>query len=240
LVVVLGALWWTMGRGDGAPVVLVPAGSFTMGDDEESPKHDVYVDRFELDRNEVTIAQYSKFLTQSRSAQAPEGWEGVDPVKDGSLPVVGVDWNDAAAYCAWAGKRLPTEAEWEKAARGTDGRLYPWGDSPPTPERANYASRAADAYHGGLAGVGTHPTGRSLEGADDLAGNATEWVADWYGDAFSTSDVRNPKGPASGPGKVIRGGGFRDPAERVTATKRFYVSADARRDDIGFRCARDR
>jgi formylglycine-generating enzyme required for sulfatase activity len=224
---------------DGASAVLVPAGAFTMGDDENSPRREIHLDAYYIDRHEITTSRYAKFLEATGSVRPPEGWETVNLAKDGELPVIGVDWNDAAAYCKWAGRRLPTEAEWEKAARGTDARTYPWGEAPPAAELATFRRSAPDAYRGGLTPVGAHPGGRSPYGADDLAGNAAEWVADWYSESFPRSDVRNPQGPASGPGRVIRGGGWQDPPERVSATKRFHANAQTRSEDTGFRCARD-
>ncbi|MEO8037779.1 MAG: SUMF1/EgtB/PvdO family nonheme iron enzyme [Betaproteobacteria bacterium] len=224
---------------DGAPAVLIPAGSFVMGDDEESPRRELFLDSFHIDRFEVTTARFARFLAATGSVRPPDGWEELDLARGGELPVVGVDWNDAAAYCKWVGRRLPTDAEWEKAARGTDGRRYPWGNDPPTPERANFQNSSPDAYDGGLSKVGSHPAGRSPFGVEDLAGNVGEWVADWYSERFPTADVRNPQGPDSGTTRVIRGGGRYEPAERLMATKRYSGSPDLRADDIGFRCARD-
>ncbi len=224
---------------DGAPAVLVPGGTFVMGDDEESPKREVLVDAFYMDRFEVTTARYARFLAATGSQAVPEGWEASTPSVGGELPVIGVDWNEADAYCRWAGKRLPTEAEWEKAARGTDGRRYPWGDLSPTLEHANHHNMSPTAYDGGLAAVGTHRAGDSPYGLSDLAGNASEWVADWYSESFAAGDVRNPTGPDSGERKVIRGGGRFDPGDRISAVKRYYASPDQRNEDVGFRCARD-
>jgi len=224
---------------DGAPAILVPAGTFTMGDDEESPRREIYLEAFYIDRFEVTTGRYAKFLEATGSVSLPDGWEALDLDRGDELPVVGVDWNDAAAYCTWAGRRLPSESEWEKAARGTDARRYPWGDDPPDLDRANYENFSPEAYDGGLTEVGTHPAGRSPFGVHDLAGNASEWVADWYSESFPAGDVRNPKGPETGSSRVIRGGGRFDPAERLVATKRYRGTPDVRAEDIGFRCARD-
>jgi formylglycine-generating enzyme required for sulfatase activity len=224
---------------DGAPAMLVPAGNFAMGDDEEAPLREIYTDPFYIDKYEVTTKRYAKFLQATGSVRPPDYWEDARIDSSSELPVVGVDWHDAEAYCRWAGKRLPTEAEWEKAARGTDGRLYPWGNDEPTPARANFAKSAPRPYKGGLAAVGSHAPGKSPYDVQDIAGNASEWVADWYAEAFTRGDVRNPKGPESGTGKVIRGGGWQDPAQRLKSTKRFYASPSNRADDIGFRCAQD-
>lgn len=223
--------------GDGAPAVLIPAGTFIMGDDENSPKRQIFVDAFYMDRYEVTVARYAKFLEATGSTNPPDKWDTVDLRRNGELPVIGVDWRDAEAYCTWSKKRLPTEAEWEKAARGVDERLYPWGHSTPQFDEANFRNMSPEAYAGGLTAVGTHHAGSSAFGVEDLAGNAAEWVADWYTETFPTNDVRNPKGPGSGEGKVIRGGGRFDPPERVTATIRFHASVDTRHEDVGFRCA---
>ena len=117
-----------------------------MGDDEESPRRQVYTDAFYMDKHEVTTAQYARFLEATGSVGEPEGWEDVKLDEAGELPVVGVDWNDADAYCRWAGRRLPTETEWEKAARGTDDRLYPWGDDPPDSARVHFGRTAPGGY----------------------------------------------------------------------------------------------
>jgi formylglycine-generating enzyme required for sulfatase activity len=224
---------------DGAPARLVPAGTFTMGDDEESPRREIYLDAFYIDRYEVTTGRYAKFLAATGSSRPPDGWDSLDLDRGDALPVVGVDWNDATAYCKWAGRRLPTESEWEKAARGTDARRYPWGDASPTLDHANHQNASPEAYDGGLAKVGTHAAGVSPYGVYDLAGNVSEWVSDWYSDSFPAGDVRNPKGPETGTDRVIRGGGRFDPAERLVATKRYHGTPDLRGEDIGFRCAQD-
>jgi formylglycine-generating enzyme required for sulfatase activity len=244
LVIAAAGLYWS-GRGpadevagkDGAPALRVPEGVFVMGDDENAPRREVYTDAFYMDKFEVTTARYARFMKATGSARPPEGWDEIDPERAAQLPVTGVGWHDANAYCRWAGKRLPTEAEWEKAARGNDGRLYPWGDETPSPGRANFANTSPKAYDGGLAAVGAHPAGRSPFGVHDMAGNAAEWVADWYAEGFRRGDTRNPQGPPAGQSKVVRGGGRFDPGPRIAVTRRYHASPDQRLEDIGFRCA---
>ncbi len=223
---------------DGAPAMLVPAGPFVMGDDEHSPLREVHLDAFYIDKFEVTLARYAAFLKATGGVQPPDGWPR-DAATHAELPVVGVAWDDAEAYCRWAGKRLPTESEWEKAARGSDQRRYPWGNDEPTAAHAAAMKSADNAYAGGLALVGSHPAGASGSGVHDLAGNASEWVADWFAEGFARGSVRNPKGPASGTDRVIRGGGWPDAGERLASARRWHAAPDTRASDIGFRCARD-
>jgi formylglycine-generating enzyme required for sulfatase activity len=224
---------------DGAAALLVPAGTFAMGDDENSPRHDVSLDSYYMDTNEVTTSRYAKFLEATGQTSRPEYWRELNLASRGDRPVIGVNWHEANAYCRWAGKRLPTEAEWEKAARGTDGRTYPWGNQEPSTRLANFGKPQTNAYRDGLAPVGSHEAGRSPYGINDLAGNVSEWVADWYVEDLPADVAWNPTGPASGKGKVIRGGGWDDPPTRVLSAKRFYASPGNRADDIGFRCAQD-
>jgi formylglycine-generating enzyme required for sulfatase activity len=225
---------------DGAPAVLVSAGKFTMGNGEDAPLREIYVDSFYMDKYEVTTSRYAEFLRASGWVKPPDYWDEVNLANSGNLPVVGVDWQDADAYCQWAGKRLPTEAEWEKAARGTDLRYYPWGNEEPTSLRANFGRSATGPYNsGGLAAVAGHGAGKSPYNVEGLAGNASEWVADWFEEGSAAGDVRIPKGPAIGTVKVIRGGGWSDPADRIKSTKRYYASPGNRTSDVGFRCARD-
>jgi len=224
---------------DGAPGVLVPAGKFTMGDNENSPQREIYVDSFYVDQYEVTITRFAKFLKATSATETPLDWESANVRTNGELPVIGVDWYEASAYCKFVGRRLPSEAEWEKAARGTDSRKFPWGDESANPGRANYENSSPKAYEGGLTSVGHFPLGQSPYGVDDLAGNAAEWVADWYSESFARGDVRNPKGPETGTGKVMRGGGRFDPGDRINAMKRYFASRENRDEQIGFRCARD-
>jgi formylglycine-generating enzyme required for sulfatase activity len=244
LIPVAAVSYWLVQRGavatkDGAPVVRIEGGVFTMGDDEFFPMRDVYVGPFYIDGVEVTTARYAKFLAANGSLAAPDEWDSVDLDKHGEMPVVGVSWNDAQAYCQWVGRRLPTEAEWERAARDSDQRKYPWGNEEPGAARAVFARKAQTAYGGGLEPVGTLDAGRSREGVYDLEGNASEWVSDWFTETFNVNDVRNPKGPPSGEKKVIRGSGWHEPVDRIGGSRRYQASPDNRTDDVGFRCAMD-
>ena len=233
---------WLMHRSavttqDGAPLARIEGGAFTFGDDEQSPQRQVHVSPFLIDQYEITTARYAKFLEATGSVAPPDEWDMLDLSQQGELPVIGVSWRDADAYCRWAGRRLPTEAEWERAARSTDARLYPWGNDDPTPERAAHRRDAEYAYQGGVTPVGSHPAGASQEGVQDLVGNVSEWVGDRYSESFAIDDVRDPKGPAEGDGRVIRGTGWHEPIE--PATRRYRADEHARADDLGFRCAMD-
>jgi formylglycine-generating enzyme required for sulfatase activity len=225
---------------DGAPAVLITAGSFIMGDDENSPRRELFLDAFYLDKFEVTLSRYAEFLKATGNVKLPEDWPQGKIAAIGDRPVVGVDWHDAGNYCRWAGKRLPTEAEWEKAARGSDGRKYPWGNDEPAGDQARFAMPYQNpVYQDGVAPVGKYPKGMSPFGVYDLAGNVAEWVNDWYSESFSSAETRNPKGPETGTAKVLRGGGWYDAAVRITTTKRMYASPAHRDDATGFRCAAD-
>jgi serine/threonine-protein kinase len=234
--------------------VYVPLGEFIMGSDEgesdEQPVHTVYLDAFHIDRTEVTNAQYQKCV-EAGACQVPISCEGGEPtygdVSKADHAVICVNWNDARAYCAWAGKRLPTEAEWEKVARGTDGRTYPWGNTSDG-SRLNFCDRNcqfdwkdsnADDDYAQTAPVGSYPQGASPYGALDMAGNVWEWVADWYDSGYySQSPARNPPGPDSGEYRVLRGGSWLNGAADVRSAARFWFVPAARYLDVGFRCAR--
>jgi formylglycine-generating enzyme required for sulfatase activity len=206
---------------DGAPMVLVPAGEFTMGarDDGqeatsgERPAHQVYLDAFYIDQYEVTTSRYANFF-QETTRDPPGYWSKSVLKQHANKPVEGVTWEDAKAYCEWAGKRLSTEAEWEKAARGPDQRMYPWGDEPPDKKVANFANCCNFQDYGVLTEVGSFDGGTSPDGAYDMAGNVWEWVADWYDDSLyqqrakGKTPVRNPRGPEKGTFKVFRGGSW--------------------------------
>ncbi len=233
---------------DGAPMVLVPVGEFIMGsregdkdaDTDERPAHSVYLDAFSIDQYEVTTSHFATFLENSKRS-APQGWSKQVPLEHGEKPVVGVDWNDATAYCAWAGKRLPTEAEWEKAARGTDQRRFPWGDKTPNERRANFWHCCDFKDYEALDDVGSFDAGKSPYGVYDMAGNAWEWVADWYDENYyGNSPTRNPKGPSSGEYRVIRGGSwYLDSPVALRSANRSWNTPTNRYATIGFRCTQD-
>lgn len=241
---------------DGMTLFYVPAGEFTMGSDKgdsnEKPVHSVYLDAFWIDQTEVTSAMYSKCVrdtacnppSQSKSATR-QSYYGNPDFND--YPVVYVSWDDANAYCAWATRRLPTEAEWEKAARGTDSRNYPWGNSAPTSKLLNY-----NKYIGDTTKTGSYPDGASLYGAFDMAGNVSEWVADLYRELYYASSPRsNPPGPNQGSARVVRGGSFADfrcstykgqiycgpKLTLVYSWARQWDSATVSNERYGFRCA---
>jgi len=227
---------------DTASMGLIPAGPFTMGKEganpDEQPTHRVSLAAFYIDKYEVTVAGYAKFL-KSEGADPPFLWQEARQDKNQDKPVLGVDWYDAAAYCRWAKKRLPTEAEWEKAARGTDGRIYPWGNDPPTNIHANFGHEAATGY-AAVAKVGSFEKGQSPYGIYELAGNVWEWVADRYDEHYyQHSPERNPRGPTTGPLRVVRGGAWNSSPSIITAANRNSNVPSARRSDVGFRCAKD-
>jgi formylglycine-generating enzyme required for sulfatase activity len=220
-----------------ALMVLIPAGTFTMGggdEDDERPRHRVFVSAFHIDRDEVTRKSYQTCVAAGACAK-PDG------AGDDDVPVTGVSWRDAAAYCAFVGKRLPTEAEWEKAARGSDGRIYPWGNEPDCAQ-ANFGNFEGEGRcpqnPGRPVKVGSYP-GVSPWGVRDLAGNVWEWVADRY-DAryYHRSPARDPKGPTQGDRRVVRGGACCSMFGLPRAGNRLAFPEDYRDIDIGFRCAR--
>ena len=226
---------------DGAPMVLVPAGEFTMGseqgDDDEQPIHRVGLDSFYLDTFEVTNGRFAKFVAAIQS-EPPWGFADQEtPVVQADRPVRWVNWLEATGYCLWAGKRLPTEAEWEKAARGTDGRTYPWGHDPPTAAHAVFGlTEGAET----VSSIGNRHPGSSPYGVHDLAGNLYEWVTDWYDETFyRRQPARNPHGPVEGTTKVQRGGSYINGPYRLRSA--FRTKGDPTEHDphVGFRCAQD-
>ncbi|NPV87100.1 MAG: SUMF1/EgtB/PvdO family nonheme iron enzyme [Anaerolineae bacterium] len=230
---------------DGMELVYVPAGEFAMGSEEgesdERPVHRVYLDAYWIDRTEVTNAMYAKCVQdgacdepKSRGSATRSDYYGNSRYAD--YPVINVDWFMADAYCRWAGRRLPSEAEWEKAARGTDGREYPWGDGAPSCDLANYD--AGNYCVGDTSAVGSYPEGASPYGALDMAGNVWEWVADWYdADYYGRSPRENPPGASSGGYRVVRGGSWNHNDDYVRAACRFRLGPSVTISNDGFRCA---
>jgi formylglycine-generating enzyme required for sulfatase activity len=215
----------------------------------EQPQHEVYLDAFWIDRTEVTNAQYAVFLNeQGYQREMGDSWldlgddlclvervDGEYRPKDeyADHPVVTVTWYGAQAYCAWAGKRLPSEAEWEKAARGNDRRLYPWGNS-----ALDCSKAQSSKCLGRTVAVGIKTAGASPYGVLDMAGNAWEWVADWYDEGYyASSPESNPVGPDNAPCKSLRGGSWDDSWSHARAANREELFPDATYDDLGFRCA---
>ena len=222
-----------------APMISIPAGEFLMGNDaggdDEKPAHRLFVDSFEIDQFEVTNEQFQAFVDETAYVTGAEltgegqTWRDYAQGKP-KHPVVAVSWNDAAAYCEWQGKRLPTEAEWEKAARGTEGNIYPWGNEW-APDKAN----AEESGYRGTLTVGSLPDGASPYGVMDMAGNVAEWTSDWYdrypGSTFASAYFGKKY-------RVIRGGGWFTEAELVRTTERSASTEDLSNDDVGFRCVR--
>jgi formylglycine-generating enzyme required for sulfatase activity len=231
-------------QGDDAPMAMVPAGEFWMGVDgmigleDERPRHKVFLDAYQMDLYEVTVARYARFLAAT-NREPPSYWETVKLAEHGDRPVIGVDWADAEAYCRWAGKRLPTEAEWEKAARGTDERQYPWGNQKPAPDLANYALGARFSYSQVLMPVGKYGKAASPYGLFDMGGNVWEWTQDWYDGAYyGKSPEKNPAGTEQGQFKVLRGGSWSDMAKYMLTYGRFKLLPATRNSYTGFRCAK--
>jgi formylglycine-generating enzyme required for sulfatase activity len=198
--------------------------------------HRVSLNAYYMDKYEVTVGQYAKFLEATRRGAPPE-WKILNQPSHQKHPVVMIDWSDANRYCHWAEKRLPTEAEWEKAARGTDGRMYPWGNDLPVPLRANYGKKKWD-NHAALVSVGTMEDGKSPYGIYDMAGNVWEWVSDWYDyNYYKTSPSKNPTGPSMGGTKVIRGGSWYSNPRAIRSANRSLITPTDQGLN-GFRCAK--
>jgi len=249
-------------------MVQIPAGEFWMGrthmwliDElgmhlrarlDDQPAHLVYLDSFWMDKFEVTNQDYARF-TDATSHRRPYHWiDNKIPTGKEKLPVYNVSWDDAVDYCRFLGKRLPTEAEWERAARGgIDQTLYPWGEQlrPGVAGRGGGGGRGADAsanppaklahygFPNGPAAVGSYPPNKF--GLYDVTGNLWEWTNDWYGHSYySISPDKNPKGPETGIYRVIRGGGWSDSDERLlTLHYRNFTNPDHRTPTVGLRCA---
>ena len=261
-------------------MVLVPAGDFMMGcnkavdmecESDEKPYHKVYLDEFYIDKYEVTNEQYQLCVNVSRcraahyddgscwrtDSSSSNNWnQGVvsQEFRGGTNPVVCIDWSEAKTYCEYAGKRLPTEAEWEKAARGTDGRKYPWGNqSIASGQYGNFVDESAkrkysgltiivNGYDDGYAGtapVGSFPLGVSPYGAMDMAGNVSEWCADWIDlNYYKNSPRLNPRGPLTGPYRSVRGGSWDFHPKHLRSALRGRNYIVNRLNNTGFRCAK--
>lgn len=226
----------------GEEMVPIPAGPFIRGAEvggfDEGPRGTVYLSAYAIDRYEVTHHHYMEFVaaTGHRNPGPPARYaKNLGRMRSANQPIVYVSWPDAQQYCEWKGKRLPTEAEWEKAMRGTDGRLWPWGDTD-RPDAANLA-RVRDGFEV-TAPVGSFKQDISPFGVADGVGNVMEWVADWYGESYyRTGPTRDPQGPDHGVFKVLRGGGYTSTGSDIRITSRSKMVPDFRDETIGFRCA---
>jgi len=228
-------------------MVFIPGGEFLRGrshklpDDglkwwpvllmDDQPARRIRIDPFYLDTHEVTVGDYAEFVRAGKR-RPPYNWaKGLPPQGGEKMPVTGVSWDDASAYCAWRGKRLPTEAEWERAARGVaEGARYPWGDREPSKTDARFNSVEGPVPVGQFA-----PNYFDLY---DVAGNVWEWCADWYEkDFYTRSPPENPSGAATGMYRVLRGGSWADEPKYLTCAYRSWARSSERGPNIGFRCA---
>ena len=227
--------------------ISIPAGSFQMGapSGEELPAHAVNVSAFVMDRTEVTNERFGACVAAG-CCDAPTydgSYSGRQPyfggAEFGRYPVIHVTWEQARQYCEGQGGRLPTEAEWEYAARGTDGRMFPWGSDEPNGSRANYGRPGGSLDNGDTEEVGTHADGASPFGLQDMAGNVWEWVADWFSPTYyGESPADDPRGPDSGVTRVARGGSFGSASTELYSFYRTSFHPAESWSNVGFRCAR--
>lgn len=241
---------------DPGSMIHFEAGPFTMGQYFETPgpygdswyidqvpAREVTLGEFWMDPHEVTVAQFALFLTYAAGEYHFHPDQSIERVRDGYLPLAGredepithVTWEAAHHYCLWAGKVLPTEAQWERAAAGTERREYPWGDEGPSCMRAAYFTGSSYCELRAVA-VGSHPEGATPEGVHDMAGNVAEWVADFY-DFYPEGDQTDPTGPAEGTYRVVRGGGYLEQGQMLRTRARRGADPALRSSNIGFRCA---
>lgn len=241
-------------------MALIPAGEFLMGSDKkndrlayrsELPQRRVYLDAYEIDKYEVTNLHYLKYiLATGKLPQLDWRYDGGNFQESmTNHPIMHVSWYDADAYCRWAGKRLPTEAEWEKAARGEDGRLNPWGNQSAGLSRANFGRTGLSGpvrdrperllMYPPLISVDKYENAVSPYGLYQTIGNVAEWVSDWYDlDYYKSSPDRNPKGPETGTQKAFRGGGWMDSTTTMRVAMRNGTDPNTKINWMGFRCAR--
>jgi formylglycine-generating enzyme required for sulfatase activity len=243
------------------PMVLIPAGKFTMGyvpideddwgDRDEEPVHEVYLSSFWIDKYETTALDFSKFLNANLDKETQyfrfgkattiELLNGKYNPRFGmdKLPANGVSWYGADAYCHSVQKRLPTEAEWEKAARGTDQRIFPWGNSFPNPEWVTFRRKFSDIGFKVFSPIDEMEKSESPYGVYHMAGNIWEWVADWYEDVYyEDSPEKDPLGPESGESKVLRGGNWYYKAYYLRSVYRFNDTPESLKVWQGVRCAK--
>lgn len=231
---------------DGMEMVYVPEGFSQMGNDDswfndQHPELEIYLDAFWIDKYEVTNGQYSICVQEGvcsnpseMSSFTREEYYGIEEFDN--FPVVYVNWHQTSEYCQWAGGSLPTEAQWEKAARGSDGRTFPWGEEEPTCDHANFKLEDGECV-GDTVSTGSYPKGASPYGALDMAGNVMEWVADWYiTNYYSDMPQENPAGPVNGEYRVIRGSSLRHEVLGLPVSNRLKALPLFSWSEIGFRC----
>ncbi|MFT4579821.1 MAG: sulfatase modifying factor 1 [Nitrospinales bacterium] len=231
---------------DSVEIIVIPAGEFPMGSlqeegrPDEKPQRKVFLDTYVIDAYEVSNERYLSFIHRTGRKEPPNPYSnGLLSQETGinSLPVVQVTWYDAVDYCRWAGKRLPTEAEWEKAARGNEGLVFPWGSESPSNKHVNFEKNWEGTKT--LWTVDTNNGTASPFGLKGMAGNVREWVQDWYApDYFQTAPQKNPSGPQIGILKVIKGGSWHSFKADLRSASRGKGGFALKTDGIGFRCAK--
>ncbi len=242
-------------------MVTIPAGEFLMGSTKqvdrnaylaEMPQRRIWLDAYQIDKYEVTALHYLKFVMATDRLPLLDWRFDGGNFQEGMAhhPVMHVTWHDASAYCAWAGKRLPSEAEWEKAARGEDGRIFPWGNQMAGLTRANYGRSGLSGpvrdrperllLYPPIISVDKYENAVSPYGVHQMAGNVAEWVADWYDkEYYKSAPDRNPKGPAMGTNRAFRGGGWIDSTPTIRVAQRNGSPPETKMNWLGFRCAKD-